>query len=103
MNKKFLSWVFYDKTERCKHFFRIMKLTTVCSLALAFSLHAGNTNSQTVKVTVKQNNVELENILNDIEKQTDYLFVYDQYVNMNRKVSINSKNRPLAEVLNHLF
>nr|WP_242506825.1 TonB-dependent receptor [Parabacteroides goldsteinii] len=103
MNKKFLSWVFYDKTQRCKHFFRIMKLTTVCSLALAFSLHAGNTNSQTVKVTVKQNNVELENILNDIEKQTDYLFVYDQYVNMNHKVSINSKNRPLEEVLNHLF
>lgn len=103
MNKKFLSWVFYDKTQRCKHFFRIMKLTTVCSLALAFSLHAGNTNSQTVKVTVKQNNTELSSVLNDIEKQTDYLFVYDKYVNVNRKVSVNSNKKPLEEVLNQLF
>ena len=103
MNKKFLSWVFYDKTQRCKHFFRIMKLTTVCSLALAFSLHAGNTNSQTVKVTVKQNNTELSSVLNDIEKQTDYLFVYDKYVNVNRKVSVNSNKKPLEEVLKLLF
>ncbi|WP_289006826.1 TonB-dependent receptor [uncultured Parabacteroides sp.] len=80
-----------------------MKLTTVCSLALAFSLHAGNTNSQTVKVTVKQNNTELSSVLNDIEKQTDYLFVYDKYVNVNRKVSVNSNKKPLEEVLNQLF
>lgn len=103
MNKKFLSWVYFDKTKRYKHFFRVMKLTTACSLALAFSLHAGNTNSQTVKVTVKQNNVELENVLTDIEKQTDYLFVYDKYINTNRKVSVNSNKRPLEEVLGELF
>lgn len=103
MNKKFLSWVFYDKPQRCKHFFRIMKLTTVCSFALAFSLYAGNTNSQNIKVTVKQNNAELRDVLNTIEKQTDYLFVYDKYVDVNRKVSVNSKKRPLEEVLGELF
>ena len=103
MNKKFLSWVFYDKTQRCKHFFRIMKLTTVCSFALAFSLYAGNSNSQNIKVTVKQNNAELRDVLNTIEKQTDYLFVYDKYVDVNRKVSVNSKKRPLEEVLGELF
>lgn len=103
MNKKFLSWVFYDKTQRCKHFFRIMKLTTVCSFALAFSLYAGNSNSQNIKVTVKQNNAELRDVLNTIEKQTDYLFVYDKYVDVNRKVSVNSQKRPLEEVLGELF
>lgn len=103
MNKKFLSWVFYDKTQRCKHFFRIMKLTTVCSLALAFSLHAGNVDSQNVKVTVKQNNTELSRVLTDIEKQTDYLFVYDKYVNVDRKVSVNLNKKPLEEVLKLLF
>lgn len=103
MNKKFLSWVYYDKTQRCKHFFRIMKLTTVCSFALAFSLYAGNTNSQNIKVTVKQNNAELRDVLNTIEKQTDYLFVYDKYVDVNRKVSVNSQKRPLEEVLGELF
>lgn len=80
-----------------------MKITTVCSLALTFSLHAGNTNSQNVKVTVKQNNTELSSVLNDIEKQTDYLFVYDKYVNVDRKVSVNSNKKPLEEVLKQLF
>ena len=103
MNKKFLSWVWYGKNPRSKHLFRIMKLTTVCSFALAFSLHAGNVDSQNVKVTVKQNNTELSSVLNDIEKQTDYLFVYDKYVNVNRKVSVNLNKKPLEEVLKQLF
>ena len=84
MNKKFLSWVFYDKTQRCKHFFRIMKITTLFLFVLIFCLHAENTNSQNVRVTVKQNNVELGNVLSLIENQTDYLFIYDKYVNVNR-------------------
>lgn len=103
MNKKFLSWVFYDKTQRCKHFFRIMKITTLFLFVLIFCMHAENTNSQNVRVTVKQNNVELQNILSTIEKQTDYLFVYDKYVNVTRKVSVNSNKRPLGEVLEQLF
>lgn len=103
MNKKFLSWVFYDKPQRCKHFFRIMKITTLFLFVLIFCLHAENTNSQNVRVTVKQNNVELQNILSTIEKQTDYLFVYDKYVNVTRKVSVNLNKRPLGEVLEQLF
>ena len=103
MNKKFLSWVFYDKTQRCKHFFRIMKITTLFLFVLIFCLHAENTNSQNVRVTVKQNNVELGNVLSLIENQTDYLFIYDKYVNVNRKVSVNLNKKPLEEVLGHLF
>lgn len=58
---------------------------------LIFCLHAENTNSQNVRVTVKHDNIELQTVLNEIEKQTDYLFVYDKYVNVNRKVSLNLK------------
>ena len=103
MNKKFLSWAFYDKTQRCKHFFRIMKITTLFLFVLIFCLHAENTNSQNVRVTIKKSNAELENILSDIEKQTDYFFVYNKYVNVNRKVSLNLNKRPLEEVLDQLF
>lgn len=103
MNKKFLSWVFFAKTPRCKHFFRIMKITTLFLFVLIFCLHAENTNSQNVRVTVNQNNADLENILSDIENQTDYFFVYNKYVNVNRKVSLNLNKRPLEEVLDQLF
>ncbi|MEG1748448.1 MAG: SusC/RagA family TonB-linked outer membrane protein, partial [Tannerellaceae bacterium] len=103
MNKKFLSRAFYDKNQRCKHFFRIMKITSLFLFALIFCLHAENTNSQNVKVTIKQKNADLENVLNSIENQTDYLFVYNKYVNVNRKVSLDLNKSNLEEVLNHLF
>lgn len=80
-----------------------MKLASVSVFALAFSLHAGNTNSQNVQVTVTQKNVVLESVLDDIEKQTDYLFVYNKLVNVDRKVSVNLNKRPLSEVLSSLF
>lgn len=103
MNKKFLSQVLYDKTQRYKHFFRIMKITTLFLFALIFCLHAENANSQNVRVSIKQNNVELEDILNDIEKQTDYLFVYNHHIDVSRIVSVDLEKRPLEEVLNRLF
>jgi hypothetical protein len=80
-----------------------MKITTLFLFVLIFCLHAENTNSQNVRVTIKQSNAELENVLNDIEKQTDYFFVYNKYVNVNRKVSLDLNKRPLEEVLEHLF
>ncbi|MFR8356868.1 MAG: STN domain-containing protein [Parabacteroides sp.] len=80
-----------------------MKITTLFLFVLIFCLHAENTNSQNVRVTIKKSNAELENILSDIEKQTDYFFVYNKYVNVNRKVSLNLNKRPLEEVLDQLF
>ena len=80
-----------------------MKISGICLFALGFCLHAENMNSQNVRVTMRQNNIALREVLNDIEEQTDYLFVYDKQVNVNRKVSVNSTDRPLEEVLERLF
>lgn len=103
MNKKFLSRVFHDKPRRCKHFFRTMKLTTLFLSSLICCLYAENTYSQNVRVTVRQENAVLREVLNVLEKQTDYLFVYDKYVDVTRKISVNAANRPLDEVLRELF
>ncbi|CAK7031058.1 MAG: hypothetical protein BACC_04286 [Bacteroides sp.] len=40
--------------------------------------------------------------MNTIERQTDYLFVYDAGVNVSRKVSLNLTNRSIKEVLDNL-
>lgn len=43
-------------------------------------------------------------MLNDIEKQTNYLFVYDKKnVDTNRPISINASNQTVASVLQQLF
>lgn len=68
-----------------------MKITTLLLFVFMFCLYAENSSSQNVNVTIKRSNTELENVLNEIEKQTDYLFIYNKHVNVNRKVSVNLK------------
>ena len=91
------------KRPRCKQFFRVMRITTLLLFVFIFCMHAENSSSQNVNVTIKRSNTELENVLNDIEKQTDYLFIYNKFVNVDRKVSVNLKKASLEEVLANLF
>jgi len=103
MNKKSLSWTCYAKSSRCKHFFRIMKITYLLLFVFIFCLHAENTNSQNLRFTIKRNNIQLEQVLEEIEKQSNYLFVYNKHVNMNQKVSLDMDKKSLKDVLSNLF
>ena len=71
MNKESLPDILLIKRFRRKHFFRIMKITTLLLFMFIFCLHAENSNSQNISVTIQENDARLENVLNEIEKQTD--------------------------------
>lgn len=103
MNKKSLPDIVLIKKYRRKHFFRTMKITTLLLFMLIFCLHAENSNSQNVRVTFHKHDSRLETILNEIEKQTEYLFIYNKHVNVNRKVSVDFKKASLQEALGKLF
>lgn len=85
------------------------KSIVICFLSLFFvfnttvPLLAENNSSQNAKITLKKENTALEHILNAIETQTDILFVYNNDVNVNKKVSIDVQSENLFEVLNELF
>ncbi|MDR2120867.1 MAG: TonB-dependent receptor [Tannerella sp.] len=74
-------------------------LFTVCVM---YS-YAGNTYSQNARVTLNRQNVLLSAVLDDIERQTDYLFIFNHEVNVNRRVSVKAKNRPVSDVLDKLL
>ncbi|MEA4997037.1 MAG: secretin and TonB N-terminal domain-containing protein, partial [Petrimonas sp.] len=59
--------------------------------------------TQNARVTINKRNVTLKEVLNEIESQTDYLFIYNDEVNANEKVSIKSKQQAVANVLNALL
>lgn len=103
MNKKSLSAIILIKRFRHKHFFHLIKLTTLLLFVCILCLHAEKSDFQNVNITFSKNNTELINILNEIEKQTNYLFVYNKDVNVNRKVSVNLDKIPLTETLDLLF
>ncbi len=81
-----------------------MKLT-VFILLLCFSVtYATDAVSQVAKVTINKDNATVLQVMDAIETQTDYLFVYNKSeVNESRAVSVNVKDISVAEVLNLMF
>ncbi len=80
-----------------------MRITTFQLLVCILNSYADNTFSQNARVSINQKNVQLEKVLNEIEHQTDYLFIYNNQVNVNKKVSLKAKNQPVSEVLKELL
>ncbi|MDR1403171.1 MAG: TonB-dependent receptor [Tannerellaceae bacterium] len=81
-----------------------MKLILVVLLICISGLFAVNIDSQTARVNINAVNVEAKEIINQIEKQTDYLFVYNyEKVNLTEKKSVKAIDAPVAEVLTKMF
>ncbi|WP_290098665.1 SusC/RagA family TonB-linked outer membrane protein [uncultured Alistipes sp.] len=72
-------------------------------LTLLGCLCAGRARAQSVPVTLHATDTALEQVLDQIERQTTYLFVYDQSVDVARKVSVEATDMPLKNVLQQLF
>ena len=82
---------------------RAMKLTCALLFAASFGVFATG-NAQTMRVNIQVDNVSTEKVLSEIEKQTDYLFVYNKKeVDLKRKTSVNAVNKTTAEVLSTIF
>lgn len=63
-----------------------------------------NSYSQTSNVTLNLKDAPIESVLNQIEDQSDYHFLYNKkMIDVNRKVSVNYENKDITEVLNQLF
>lgn len=101
-NNTFPNLYFLKKT-RFKQILRIMRITTFLLFVCVFCSFAENTYSQNARVSINKHNVRLDEVLNEIEKQTDYLFVYNNQVNANSKVSLKAKNKPVSAILSELF
>lgn len=82
---------------------RAMKLTCALLFAASFGVFATG-NAQTMRVNIQVENVSTGKVLSEIEKQTDYLFVYNKNeVDLKRKTSVNAVNKTTAEVLSTIF
>lgn len=87
-----------------KRILRVMKLTLLALLLCISGMFAVNINSQTARVDVHANNVKVQEIINLIEEQTDYLFVYNHdKIDLSRKISVDASNTPVAEILVKIF
>lgn len=103
MKNNTLSGRYCFKNPRFKQIFRIMRISTFLLMVCVFCSYAGNAHSQNAKVSIHMNDVKLDKILNEIENQTDYLFIYNNQVDINKITSVKVKNEAVAQVLDRIL
>ena len=91
------------KSPTIQSLLRKMKVSAFLLFLGAFSLMAGTAASQNIPVSINRTNVSLETVLNDIEAQTEYLFIYKHGVNVNEEISVNAEKESLGQVLDEIL
>ncbi|MEJ4087355.1 TonB-dependent receptor [Galbibacter orientalis] len=84
-------------------FYLKMKITTILLFITLFTVQA-NSIAQKTKVDLNINEVPLQSVLKEIERKTDFKFLYNhEEINTNTPISIHVKQQSLKEVLDKLF
>ena len=78
----------YPQKLQTNRIYRIMKITLALTFVSIFSMFANNVQSQNARITFTKNNATLESVLNEIENQTDYLFIINSNIDTHQKVSV---------------
>ncbi len=86
-----------------KHLLLIMRTTFILLFTCVFCAMAEVGFTQNARVTINKRNATIKEVINEIEKQSDYLFIYNNKVNTNAKVSIRAKQTAVSEVLNSIL
>lgn len=82
----------------------IMKITLLMLVCCVSSVFSISSYSQTTSLNLNLRNVSVEDVLNKIEDQSEFRFLYNKkLVNVDRKVSISSDSENIGAVLNKLF
>ena len=99
--KYYLSEKFFDST---KELIRKMRITCFLLFILASGAFATPAISQVSKVSVTLKNSTVAKVIDAIESQTDYLFVYSKNeIDLTRKVSVEVDRKAVSEVLSEVF
>ena len=97
----------FSKISPCEKLFKFdlkMKLTTLLLIVSIFQIQATDTYSQNTKITLKLDDVTIEDVFKNIEAQSEFTFLFNhKKIDVNRKISINFKEERIAEILKSLF
>ena len=104
MKKEPLSNLLLFQNHYLMKFLNIMRISTFFLFLCVFSSFASKTVSQNAKVSITGNNLTIAEFIDQIEDQTDYLFVYSKNeVNPGTSVELNTGEKTVAQCLNEAF
>lgn len=83
---------------------RKMKLTVFLSVITFFHLSAIGSYAQKAEVDLNLNNASLQELIRQIENQTDFVFFYNnEEINLDRKVSLRVQNGKVKDILEQVL
>ncbi|MEL7587442.1 MAG: TonB-dependent receptor [Prolixibacteraceae bacterium] len=81
-----------------------MKITCFLLIAFASATFAIHANSQVTRVSIDMKNETLAKVIDEIERQTGYLFVYNaNEINLEQKVSVSARQKSVTDLLAAVF
>ena len=88
-----------NKTRFCK----IRNLFEVI-LSVCLFCNISTVQAQTARLTIRMENVPMERVVDEIEKQSRYLFLFNKDIDSRRiTVSVNAENQIITQILPELF
>lgn len=92
MKKNLLLLLGIVKDIEIKHLIRIMRLSAFFLFVVIMCAHATTTSSQNIRITITEKTLSLDKLMNEIEKQTNYLFVYGENdIDLSQKVKVDAQ------------
>src|SRR5450759_1891882 len=103
--KKFFNCFWSDKPYgNFQKLLLTMKIATVLLFCSMLNVLASPTYSQVTKISLNLNNSTIEQVLDKIEAQSEFYFLYNQkLVDITRKVDIVADNKPIKDILDNIF
>jgi TonB-linked SusC/RagA family outer membrane protein len=99
-NKIFNGWDFHC----LKKTIRIMRIAVFLMLLAVLQTLANESYSQKTKLTLEFSSAKLTEVLDEIENQTEFYFLFNEkLVDTNREVNLSMKNQKIEDILTTLF
>jgi TonB-linked SusC/RagA family outer membrane protein len=90
--------------ENFSKILNIMRISTLFLFICVFATFAGNTWSQNAIVNIREANMTIAEFIDQVENQTDYLFVYSKNeLNTKEKTSLKTGSKTVAQCLSETF
>src|ERR1035437_4866855 len=102
MKKKFDLWV--HSHPALKKLIMELKIATLIILTSISNILANPSYSQGARVSLDIKNTRLENVLDKIETQSEFYFIFNQkQIDVKGVVSIHVENKLITDILSELF
>lgn len=93
----------HDAKPGMRENLRKIKLTAFLLFFATVGGFAVGSYAQATKLTIVMENVTVQEVLAEIEDQSEFRFFFSGDIDVNRKVSIKAKEKPVFDILDELF